>query len=49
MSDTRAAHDPDTLAFYDREAKNYAAWPKRSRNPWLEQFLASLATGAKIL
>ncbi|MDQ8726569.1 class I SAM-dependent methyltransferase [Bradyrhizobium sp. LHD-71] len=49
MSNKGAAHDPETLAFYDREAKNYAVRPKPERNKRLEQFLTSLAPGAKIL
>jgi SAM-dependent methyltransferase len=49
MSDKGAAHDPDTIAFYDREAANYASRPKPERNKRLEAFMASLARGAKVL
>jgi SAM-dependent methyltransferase len=49
MSDHNPAHDADTLAFYDREAKNYAARARRDRNHRLEDFLANLAKGSKIL
>lgn len=48
MSDS-TAHDPATLAFYDREAAAYASRPKPERNARLEDFLAHLARGAKIL
>jgi SAM-dependent methyltransferase len=49
MSDRTAAHDPDTIAFYDREAAKYASSPKPGRNKRLEAFMASLAKGAKVL
>src|SRR5437870_3109618 len=49
MLDKGAAHDPDTLAFYDREAAKYASRDKPGLNKRLETFLASLAKGAKIL
>jgi SAM-dependent methyltransferase len=49
MSDNDTAHDPETLAFYDREAKSYAARPRPERNKRLEAFLSELARGAKIL
>ena len=49
MANNGAAHDPDTLAFYDREAKNYAARAKPERNRQLEEFLGHLAKGSKIL
>jgi 2-polyprenyl-3-methyl-5-hydroxy-6-metoxy-1,4-benzoquinol methylase len=49
MLDKGAAHDPDTLAFYDREAAKYASRAKPERNKRLEAFMASLAKGAKIL
>jgi SAM-dependent methyltransferase len=49
MSDTGAAHDPATIAFYDREAANYAARPRRARNKRLEEFLSRLAPGARVL
>jgi SAM-dependent methyltransferase len=49
MSDHNPAHDADTLAFYDREAKKYAARAKPERNRRLEDFLANLAKGSKIL
>jgi len=49
MSDKAAAHDPATIAFYDREATNYASRPKPERNRRLEAFMASLGKGAKIL
>jgi SAM-dependent methyltransferase len=48
MPDNTAA-DPDTLAFYDREAKNYAARAKPPHNKRLEAYLSQLAKGAKIL
>jgi SAM-dependent methyltransferase len=49
MSDKAAAHDPATIAFYDRQATNYASRPKPERNKRLEAFMASLGKGAKIL
>src|SRR5262245_48833404 len=49
MSDKGAAHDPDTIAFYDREAAKYASRAKSARNKRLEAFMASLGKGAKIL
>jgi SAM-dependent methyltransferase len=49
MSETKPAHDPETLAFYDREAAKYAAREKRERTKRREDFLASLVVGAKIL
>ena len=49
MSDDNAARDPDTLAFYDREAAKYAARPKPERNKRLEEFLTHLAKGARLL
>jgi SAM-dependent methyltransferase len=48
MPDNTAA-DPDTLAFYDREAKNYAARTRPAHNKRLEAYLGQLARGAKIL
>lgn len=44
-----AAHDPDTLAFYDREAAKYASRPRQASNKRLAAFMASLARGAKVL
>ena len=49
MLDKGAAHDPDTLAFYDREAVKYASRGKHDRNRRLEAFMGSLAKGAKVL
>jgi cyclopropane fatty-acyl-phospholipid synthase-like methyltransferase len=49
MSDHNPAHDAETLAFYDREAKKYAVRAKPERNRRLEAFMASLASGSKIL
>jgi hypothetical protein len=49
MTTDGAAHDPDTLAFYDREANAYAARAKPERNRRLEDFLSNLAKGSKIL
>jgi SAM-dependent methyltransferase len=49
MLDKGPAHDPDTLAFYDREAVKYASHPKHDRNKRLEAFMGSLAKGAKVL
>src|SRR5688572_2607946 len=49
MSDKAAAHDPDTIAFYDREATKYASRPRAERNKRLEGFMASLGKGAKVL
>jgi 2-polyprenyl-3-methyl-5-hydroxy-6-metoxy-1,4-benzoquinol methylase len=49
MLDKGTAHDPDTLAFYDREAAKYASRAKPERNKRLEAFMASLARGAKVL
>ena len=49
MSDRKPAHDADTLAFYDREAMNYAARPRRERNRQLEDFMAKLPRGSRIL
>jgi SAM-dependent methyltransferase len=49
MPDKGAAHDPDTIAFYDREAAKYASHSKPGRNKRLEAFMASLARGAKVL
>lgn len=43
------AHDPETLAFYDREASAYAAHQRAHRHPGLDDFLARLAPAAKIL
>jgi SAM-dependent methyltransferase len=48
MPDNTAA-DPDTLAFYDREAKSYAARAKPAHNKRLEAYLGQLPKGAKIL
>ena len=49
MTIKSAAHDPDTLAFYDREAKNYSARARPERNRRLEEFLGNFAQGSKIL
>jgi SAM-dependent methyltransferase len=43
------AHDPETLAFYDREASAYAAHQQAHRHPSLDDFLGQLSPGAKIL
>ena len=48
MSD-KAAHDPQTLSFYDNEAEKYAARKRPEKNRRLESFLARLDGGAKIL
>lgn len=44
-----AGHDPETLAFYDREAETYAARYQSVKLPRLEAFLDRLAEGACIL
>jgi SAM-dependent methyltransferase len=49
MSDHNPAHDADTLAFYDREAVKYAARSKPKRNRQLDDFMANLPKGSKIL
>jgi SAM-dependent methyltransferase len=49
MSNTQAAHDPETLAFYDREAPKYAARKRAEHNPRLAKFLGLLRPGASIL
>lgn len=49
MAGKSPAHDPDTIAFYDREAARYASQPKPARNKRLEAFMASLAKGARVL
>lgn len=42
--------DPETLAFYDREAEAYAGYAEDFiDNPWLTRFAASLAPGAAVL
>lgn len=43
------AYDPQTLAFYDREAAAYAASQQQHRSPGLDDFLHRLAPGATIL
>jgi SAM-dependent methyltransferase len=44
------AADPDTLAFYDREAPVYADYAeKTAEHPWLQKFAALLAPGARAL
>lgn len=48
MDEKTAWHDPDTLAFYDREAAAYAA-KGAAEGQSLGDFLALLPTGAKIL
>lgn len=42
------AHDPETLAFYDREADPYARHDERP-SPHLGAFLDGLSPGARIL
>lgn len=49
MSQDPTAHDAQTLAFYDREAANYAVRPKPAHNPRLDTLLAALKPGASIL
>ena len=49
MSEHNPAHDADTLAFYEREAMRYAARAKPERNRQLEDFMANLARGARVL
>lgn len=41
--------DADTLAFYDREAKTYAARARGEGSPHLKAFMAGLAPGARVL
>lgn len=43
------AHDPTTLAFYDREAQAYSARRQAKLNPRLEAFIAALPSGAAVL
>lgn len=43
------SHDPDTLAFYAREAQAYAARPRKTENPDLTAFLCQLRPDAHIL
>lgn len=43
------AADPETLAFYDREAPVYAGHAEDSPRDWLERFAARLAPGAAVL
>jgi SAM-dependent methyltransferase len=43
------AHDPQTLAFYEREAETYAARGLGTRVRHLDEFLALLPAGAAIL
>ena len=43
------AHDPQTLAFYDREAGAYAARRLPKASPRLTAFLAALPAGAQVL
>lgn len=43
------AHDPQTLAFYDREAATYAARRLAKSNPQLHGFIAALPAGAAVL
>lgn len=42
-------HDPETLAFYDREARSYAARQRGHSSPGLDEFLKRLEPGARIL
>jgi SAM-dependent methyltransferase len=44
-----AAHDPETLAFYDREAAAYVGRYQSVKLPRLESFLDRLVSGAHIL
>lgn len=44
-----AAHDAETLAFYDREAEAYAARRPAERSAHLDAFLTALPPGASIL
>ena len=43
------AYDPDTLAFYDREAATYAARREPASSPQLGAFIAALPQGAAVL
>ncbi|MCC7267249.1 MAG: class I SAM-dependent methyltransferase [Caulobacteraceae bacterium] len=45
----RDAHDPQTLAFYDREATAYAARRSPKLNPQLDAFIGVLRPGAEVL
>jgi SAM-dependent methyltransferase len=42
-------YDPETLAFYEREAGFYANRPHAGQFPWLWRFLEGLPAGASIL
>jgi len=44
-----AAHDPETLAFYDREAEVYAARFDARYHDGLDRFIVRLAPGARVL
>jgi SAM-dependent methyltransferase len=46
---TTGAHDPQTLAFYDREAAIYAARRPTKSNPRLDAFVSLLPPGAAVL
>jgi SAM-dependent methyltransferase len=49
MSDSGGLHDPQTLAFYDREAAKYGARRLPEEHPRLTAFLGRLAPGAHVL
>lgn len=49
MSDSGGLHDPETLAFYDREAAKYGARRLPQEHPRLTAFLGRLAPGAQVL
>lgn len=44
-----SAHDEDTIAFYDREAADYAASMEDYRPAQLDDFIARVGAGAKVL
>src|SRR5262249_4607233 len=49
MAQKHAAHDADTIAFYDREAAVYAARRQPERHPRLDAFIQHVGAGAKVL
>ena len=49
MSADPHGYDPETLAFYEREAAFYANRPQSGHFPWLWRFLEGLPAGASIL
>lgn len=47
---TGMTHDPDTLAFYDREGATYADWSApKGEYPWLEKFISQTPDNARLL